>query len=115
MASDLSYLSQDQKIGEPPSLSWSCFEEPKLRRFPPASFTFIEYLGYGDDGIVAKVEAEGHLEPLALKLVSFCYDVCSALVLIINSFFNKNRWTLKISMRITARSRESASMLLFLS
>lgn len=75
MASELPFVSQDLKIGDPPSLSWSCFEKPKLRRFPPASFTFMECLGSGVDGIAVKVKSDCHPQPLVLKIVSLYYDI----------------------------------------
>lgn len=75
MSSGLSFLSQELKIGDPPSLAWERFKKPQLRRFPPTSFKYLEYLGDGVDGQVVKVEAAGHPEPLVLKFVSLCYAV----------------------------------------
>lgn len=79
MASELPFVSQDLKIGDPPSLSWSHFNKPKLRRFPSASFTVIECLGSGVDGIAVKVKADCHPQPLVLKIVSFYYDIYVAI------------------------------------
>lgn len=71
MSGEFPYTSEDPKVGDPSSLSWEHFARPKLRRFPQAPFTIIEYLGHGADGIVVKVKADLYPEPIALKIVSF--------------------------------------------
>ena len=99
MGHEFCYTSQDPKIGGPSSLSWEHFARPKLGRFPQASFTFMEYLGHGAEGIAVKVKADGYPEPIVFKIVSpdspYCRifitcdhdNRCTNVVLIMNSSY----------------------------
>lgn len=127
MRSEFVYTSEDPKIGEPPSFSWEHFATPKLRRLPQSSFTFVEYVGHGAEGIVVKVKADGYPEPIVFKIVSpdspYCHILiacdhdnrCRNVVLIMNSSYKGSSARIMGLIGITSHSRENASTAPFLS
>lgn len=71
-----SFITEDVLNADiPPATTWNDFEHPKLRKFPQHDdeVRWMEYLGYGWDGLVLKARF-GHGDPVAVKLVgSFFY------------------------------------------
>ncbi|KAM4066058.1 kinetochore sim4 complex subunit FTA2 domain-containing protein [Hirsutella rhossiliensis] len=67
MASSFPFISERDKVGDPP-MSAMNFENPRLRRFPhPKSLRLTKRLGSGQDGFVFKARGY-HNETLAVKI-----------------------------------------------